>query len=317
MAVYTKINREQLIDLLEDYDLGTLESFEGIAQGVSNTNYHVITSKGRYILTLFEEPRTDVAGLPFFFAYAQQMGQAGIRCPQPVPDKSSQLFTSLEDKAAAFVTFVEGRDIKPADITPEICYQIGELTAAMHEAADGFDAERANTMGLTKWNKLASLVKEKADQVTDGLAGVIADELRYLEKSWPKDLPRGAVHADIFPDNVFIKDGNVHAVIDFYFACTDFFMFDLAIVINAWCFDYQSYEFQKDRFDALMAGYQETRLLSEQEKQALPILLRGAAMRILVTRTYDWVFHDPDDMVEPHDPREYLSKLRFHQDNEL
>ena len=316
MAVYTKIGRAQLIDFLDDYDIGTLESFKGIEQGVSNTNYHVYTDRGHYILTLCEAPRTDPAGLPFYFSYMQHLAARGIPCPDPVPDSEGNLYGTLAGKPAAFVSFLEGHHVPEAALTPAHCRAAGQLVAAMHIAAEDFTMTRPNGMGMATWKSLAAKVAGHGGTVEAELDELIAGELAFLEKGWPRDLPRAAVHADIFPDNILFDGAGVTGIIDFYFSCTDFMMFDLALVINAWCFD-AAYEFVPDRFAALMDGYEELRDLEPAEIESLPLLCRGAAMRILATRTHDWVFRKPDALVQPKDPREYSAKLRFHQNEKI
>jgi len=320
MAVYTPVSEDQLRSFLKNYDLGDLQSFEGIESGVSNSNYHVYTDQGRYILTLFEERRTDINALPFFFSFAMHLKNKGINCPCPLSDHEGKLFSTLAEKPAAFVTFLEGQEVAPATITPGICAQVGKMVARMHVGAEGFKMKRPNSMGMAAWKELAAQTADQADAVEAGLRELIADELRYLEQNGlhdlQGDLPQAAIHADIFRDNVFFKDGKIHAVIDFTFSCTDFLAFDLAIVINAWCFD-DDCVFQPDFFKALIEGYELVRPLTDSEKENLSLLCRGAAMRILSTRLYDWVFHDPDDFVQPHDPREYLKKIRFHQNEQI
>lgn len=316
MAVYTPVSEDQLQAFLKNYDLGALQSFEGIESGTSNTNYHVHTDEERYILTLFEEKRTDINALPFFFAFALHLANKNIHCPCPLPDRTGKLFSTLAEKPAAFMTFLEGQDIKPAAVTPDICAQVGEMVARMHIGAEGFDMQRHNSMGMAAWKELAAKTTDQANDIEAGLGELMTDELAYLEQNWPDNLPRAVIHADIFPDNIFFKEGKIHAVIDFTFSCTDFLAFDLAIVINAWCFD-DDCVFQQDRFDALIKTYQSVRVLTNSEKENLSLLCRAAAMRILSTRLYDWVFHDPDDFVQPHDPGEYLEKTRFHQNEQI
>ena len=316
MAVYTKIERAQLVDFLDDYGIGTLESFAGIQQGVSNTNYHVYTERGHYILTLFEEHRTDPAGLPFFFSFSQHMAARSIPCPEPVADNEGKLSGRLAGKAAAFMTFLEGQHVKETDLTPAHCRAAGQLAAAMHMAAQGFTPQRANGMGMAAWKSLTAKVAGRCEAIEAGLEELIAEELSFFEKNWPGDLPRGAVHADIFPDNVLFEGAAITGILDFYFSCTDFFVYDLALVINAWCFDERN-EFVPERFAALMGGYGELRALTGTEKENLSLMCRAAALRILATRTHDWVFHDPQAFVQPKSPREYSKKLRFHQNEKI
>lgn len=318
MAVYTKIARAQLLDFLDDYDIGTLESFKGIDRGVSNTNYHVHTGCGHFILTICEAPRTDPAGLPFYFSYMQHLAACGIPCPDPVPDNDGNLYGALAGKPAAMVTFLSGAHEDEAGLTPAHCHEAGRLTAAMHLAAQDFAMTRPNGMGMAAWKYLAAKTAGRGNEVDAGLDGMIADELAFLEKNWPgeESIPRGAVHADIFPDNVLFDGGAITGVLDFFFSCTDFLMFDLALVVNAWCFD-EKYDFVPARFAALMKGYNELRALMDAEKKNLPLLCRGAALRVLATRTHDWLFRNPQASGQPKDPREYIAKLRFHQNEKI
>lgn len=318
MAVYTKIGRAQLLDFLEDYGIGTLESFKGIEQGVSNTNYHVYTDRGHFILTICEAPRTDPEGLPFYFSYMRHLAAHGIPCPDPVPDNDGNLYGMLAEKPAALVSFLEGGHVSEAGLTPAHCRDAGRLTAGMHLAARDFTMTRANGMGMAAWRSLAAKTAGRGDEIAAGLDRLMADELPFLEKNWPDegDLPRAAVHADIFPDNILFERGEVTGVIDFFFSCTDFLAYDLALVVNAWCFD-EKCNFVPARFAALMKGYSDLRVLSAAEKEYLPLMCRGAALRILATRTHDWLFRNPQAAGQPKDPREYISRLEFHRNEKI
>ncbi|NCC21300.1 MAG: homoserine kinase [Alphaproteobacteria bacterium] len=311
MAVYTKVPEDALRSFLRQYDLGELRSCEGIEQGVENSNFHLFTTSGRYILTLFEK-RVDEKDLPFFFAFKEHLAKAGIACPSAVDSRKGTAINVLCGRPAAIVTFLEGGDVKPANIAVSHCAQVGEAVARMHLAARNFPLTRVNSVGLDAWKSLASRTASHADDVEPGLARFIADELRFLEANWPRNLPRAAVHVDIFPDNVFFHEGQFAGIIDFYFAATDFLAYDLALVINAWCFDPEN-RFSEARYDALLNAYESLRPLTEEERANMTLLCRGAAMRILMTRLHDWVFHPPGAVVTPKDPAEYIEKLRFHQ----
>ncbi|MCB1838988.1 MAG: homoserine kinase [Alphaproteobacteria bacterium] len=317
MAVYTHITAPELSAFLEGYDLGTLVSFEGIAQGVSNTNYHVFTDKGRYILTLFEERRVKAEDLPFFFAFSEHLSQKGIQTPRALPDQQGRSFGTLANRAATFLSFLQGKDIPKAELTADHCGSFGEGLARMHRAAEGFSMTRKNSMGPERWKALAEKTESGADRFRDGLRQVVADELEALLSAWPdmdrSPVPVGTIHADMFPDNIFFVDGKMSAVIDFYFSCTDFYAYDLAISINAWCFDMQ-HGFSPKRYEAMMDSYHSVRPLSEEEKRMLPLFCRGAALRILLSRLEEFLEHDPENtLMIPHDPGEYLTKLQFHQ----
>lgn len=321
MAVYTQISSKQLTDFLNQYDLGTLVSYEGIAQGVSNTNYHVFTSKGRYILTLFEERRVNKADLPFFFSFSEHLSKKGVLTPRALPNKKGEAIGRLAGKAAVLINFLEGRDIPKSDLTAGHCASFGAGLARMHVAAEGFGFMRKNSMGPEKWVSLADKTAEGADSFKSGLCSFIASELDEILSLWPSQdhspgIPVGTIHADAFPDNVFFIDGQMSAVIDFYFSCTDFFAYDLALCINSWCFT-PDHAFSPERFFSLMNAYNVVRTLTVEEKSVLPLFCRGAAMRILLTRLEEYLEHDPETLMVPHDPGEYLTKLKFHKEEGL
>lgn len=315
MAVYTHITAQQLSDFLGLYDLGALVSFEGIAQGVSNTNYHVFTDRGRFILTMFEERRVSEADLPFFFAFSDYVSRGGVQAPRALADRAGRTIGRLAGRPAVFLNFLEGKDIPKAKLTPAHCGSFGAGLARMHRAAEGFSLTRTNSMGPEKWRALANKTANGADGFHGGLRAIIADELAELLAVWPgqdSGVPMGAVHADAFPDNVFFIDGEMSAVIDFYFSCTDFYAYDLAISINAWCFA-PDHTFSPDRYRAFMQAYQSVRALSTAEAEFLPLFCRGAALRILLSRLEEYLEHDSSTLMVPHDPGEYLTKLLFHK----
>ncbi len=312
MAVYTRVSEQDLKDFLQNYNLGSLVSHEGIAQGVENTNYHVFTDMGRYILTLFEN-RVDPFDLPFFFAFTDHLAQKGIACPKAMAAKNGETILELNGRSAALISFLEGKGVEPSDITPDHCAQVGTWLGEMHLAAQDFDQSRPNTVGLPEWRRLATRTQGRANEVAPGLANIIDEELDYLEKNWPLDLPVAAVHADLFPDNVFFNEGRLSGIIDFYFTATEALAYDFAITVNAWCFD-EDNRLSLDRLDKLKWHYEEKRPLSARERECLPLLCRGAAMRILMTRLHDWVFHPEGALVKPKDPREYLGRLLFYRD---
>lgn len=313
MAVFTSVNENELRAFLKNYDLGELQSYEGIEQGVSNTNYHVFTDKGRYILTLFEE-RTSADDLPFFFAFKEHLAKYDIACPLPVgiKNKDGKIVGTLCSRPAAFNSFLEGTSVEEDDIAERHCKELGQVIARMHLAAQSFSFTRENDLDIKGWKDLLAKTMHQANLVEKGLSWFIAEELDFLEKNWPEALPRAVVHTDLFPDNVFFKEEKVSGIIDFYFSCNELLAYDLALVVNAWCFD-TGWDFQPERFDALLEGYQKERPLEQAEKDALSVLCRGAAVRILMTRLHDWLFHNPEDFVKPKDPQEYIVKLRFHQ----
>jgi homoserine kinase type II len=309
MAVYTDVSFEELEVFLASYDLGQTHIFKGIAEGVSNSNYYFQTSRGAYILTLYEK-RVEEADLPFYLGLMEHLARAGIRCPTPVRSKRGAVTGRLNGRPAAILTFLDGVSLRRP--TVELCGKTGGALAELHEAGEGFAGQHANALGLDSWKQLAADCSAKADSVADGLRVLIEDELKALEKQWPRDLPQGVIHADLFPDNVLFVDNEVSGIIDFYFACRDAFAYDVAVMLNAWCFEADgSFNLTKGR--ALVSGYQAKRSLAPAERAAMPLLCRGAALRFLLTRLYDWINPDPAALVRPKDPRDFARRLRFHR----
>ena len=309
MAVYTDVGEEELGVFLADYDLGALLSFKGIAEGVENTNYLLHTSAGYFFLTLYEK-RVARSDLPFFLGLLEHLASRGINCPQPVKSRAGTVLGELAGRPAAIVTFLEGVSVRRAQVGH--CAALGRALAGLHLAGRDFKLHRKNALSLAGWRGLAEAAGARADQVTAGLSSVIEEELAHLAKHWPDDLPRGVIHADLFPDNVFFLGEELSGLIDFYFACDDILAYDLAICLNAWCFEPDgSYNVTKGK--ALLSGYVERRALSADELLALPLLARGASLRFLLTRLVDWLDVPPGALVRPKDPIEYLKKLRFHQ----
>lgn len=309
MAVYTEVSDDELARFLAGYGLGSLLSFKGIAEGVENTNYLVHTTGGTFILTLYEK-RVDVGDLPFFLGLMEHLSARGVTCPLPVRDKSGNVLGDLAGRRAALITFLEG--VWPKRPKVEHCRELGKALAQMHIAGDGFTLRRANALGLSGWKPLFDKFRERAEEICVGLGDLISDELRMLEQRWPKDLPQGVIHADLFPDNVFFVDDKLSGIIDFYFACNDALAYDIAVCLNAWCFDANS-AFEPQKGNALLAGYDGVRPLSDREREAMPILARGAAMRFLLTRSYDWLNTPKDALVARKDPADYVRRLKFHQ----
>ena len=309
MAVYTEVSDEALSAFLADYDLGRVLSLQGIAEGVENSNFLLRTDAGPFILTLYEK-RVKEADLPFFLGLMQHLAARGVVCPQPVTSKRGVALGRLAGRAATVVTFLEGLWIRRPQAIH--CGQVGEALARLHEAAQGFRIRRDNALSLDGWPPLFAASRARADEVSPGLADETAAELDYLRLNWPQGLPEGVIHADLFPDNVFFLSDKLSGLIDFYFACNDLVAYDLAICLNAWCFEPDG-EFNVSKGAAMIAGYQRGRRLLTEEVEALPILARGAALRFMLTRLYDWLNVPPGALVKPKDPKEYLVKLRFHQ----
>jgi homoserine kinase type II len=309
MAVYTDVSAEDLTRFLAGYALGDLLSYKGIAEGVENSNFLVHTSAGHYILTLYEK-RVAAADVPFFLSLMEHLAARGITCPQPVKAKDGRALGELCGRPAAIVTFLDGMWIRRPD--PRHCAALGEALAKLHLAGADFAMTRRNTLSVDGWRPLYEQAAARADTVQHGLSTLIAGELSHLEKHWPRHLPQGVIHADLFPDNVFFLGNRLSGLIDFYFACTDMLAYDVAICLNAWCFE-EPNAINVTKARALLRGYNERRPLSEAELRALPILARGSALRFLLTRLYDWFNTSQNALVKPKDPLEYRRKLRFHQ----
>ncbi len=314
MAVYTRLSDDVISGLLAHYALGKLLRAQGITQGVENTNYLIATEDGRggearNILTVYEK-RVKEADLPFFMGLLAHLAQRAVPCPRPLPAKDGSIIQAVAGKPATLVTFLEGKEAKK--IEPEHLRALGEQMARMHLAAEGFTQQRPNALSIDGWRELAAKVEPGADTISPGLSETIAHELRVLIHAWKADLPRGVIHADLFPDNVFFQGSALTGIIDFYFACNDYLMYDLAIVINSWCFERQR-EFNITKARALLRGYHEVRPIAQGELTHLPVLCRGAALRFLLTRAHDLLFPVEGAVVTPKDPMEYVRKLAFHQ----
>ncbi len=310
MAVYTKVTEEELSEFIAPYDIGKLVTCKGIEEGIENTNYKITTTDGHYILTLYEK-RVDLQDLPYFLELMQHLSKNGIACPKPLQTSDGTLSGFLCARPAALFTFLPGN--WPRTLTPHHCHELGAWLAKLHNAGRGFDSFRANKLSISSWRPLLETCDPTArDDLAKGLYEDLTAELDFLEKNWPDQLPSGIIHADLFPDNAFFEGERLSGMIDFYFACNDSFAYDLAICLNAWCFD-ENHEFIKDQAVKLVEGYTNVRSLSRSELKALPVLARGAAIRFMLTRLYDWVNTPSEATVNRKSPSEFLTKLKFHQ----
>jgi homoserine kinase type II len=309
MAVYTDVADDELRAFIALYDVGAVLSCKGIAEGVENSNFLIATERGNFILTLYEK-RVAPADLPFFIALMEHLASRGVACPTPVKGRDGVALRALCGRPAALVTFLQG--MWPRRIEPFHCAAVGMALAELHRAGTSFAMKRENDLSVAGWRRLYRACAGRAAEVQPGLAEEIGADLDCLERAWPRDLPSGVIHADLFPDNVFFREREVSGLIDFYFACTDFPAYDLAICLNAWCFESDgSLNVTKARL--LLDGYRRVRPLSPAELDTLPLLARGAALRFLLTRLFDWLNQPPGALVRPKDPREYLRRLRFHR----
>lgn len=308
MAVYTTVSDEQLDTLLADYDIGRAVNLQAIEQGIENSNYFLTTDKAKYVLTIYEK-RVNKEDLPFYLNLMEHLAKKGVPCPVPIKNKDGSNLSQVNGRPCAIVSFLNGKYTK--NIRNEHLSELGGNIAKMHIAASDFDMELKNNFSLSAWGGLFNSVKDQVDSLRPGLKSEVEDELGNYTVNWPKSLYSGVVHADLFPDNVFYQDGKLVGIIDYYFACNDYLMYDLAICLNAWCFENNN-EFNITKAKKFLNSYNQVRKISEEELNALPILAGGAALRFLLTRLYDWFNPVEGALVNPKDPMEYLEKLRFH-----
>src|ERR1700732_2300103 len=310
MAVYTDVAADELAEFLKGYDIGDLLSYKGIAEGVENSNFLLHTSAGYFILTLYEK-RVARSELPFFLGLMTHLAGRGIICPQPLQNKSGEALSELAGRPAVIINFLEG--IWPRKPNAAHCAGVGQALAKMHLAGRDFPMSRTNALSVSGWRPLFEQAASRADELQHGLRAFIGTELDYLESNvWPKNLPQGVIHADLFPDNVFFLSEQVSVIIDFTFACNDMCAYDVAICLNAWCFE-SDCSFNVTKARAFLGAYGRERPLSEAEQNALPLLARGAALRFLLTRLVDFLNVPKGALVRPKDPLEYARKLRFQQ----
>jgi homoserine kinase type II len=309
MAVYTDVAADELAEFLSHYEIGELLSYKGIAEGVENSNFLLHTTVGSFFLTLYEK-RVALGDLPFFLGLMGHLAGHGIVCPQPVKTRSGEALGVLAGRPAVIIDFLEG--VWPRKPNAVHCAAVGQVLAKMHLAGRDFPMTRANALSVSGWRPLFDQAAPRADTLQQGLRSLVSDELDYLEKCWPKNLPEGVIHADAFPDNVLFLGDKLSGLIDFYFACNDMLAYDIAICLNAWCFE-PDHSFNVTKARAFLNAYGRERPLSEAEQNALPLLARGAALRFLLTRLVDFLNVPPGALVQPKDPLEYVRKLRFHQ----
>lgn len=309
MAVYTDVGEGELAAFLKDYPAGELLSYKGIAEGTENSNFLLHTTAGSFILTLYEK-RVEKADLPFFLGLMDHLAKKGISCPLPVQRHDGTMIGTLAGRPAVIITFLEGMWLRKPGVAH--CREVGKALAAMHLASADFAMHRANALAIDGWRKLWEASRSRADEVEPGLAAEVDADFAEFERNWPQGLPTGIIHADLFPDNVFFLGEKLSGLIDFYFACNDFYAYDLATCLNAWCFE-KDFSFNLTKGTALLAGYQSVRPLSPAEREALPMLARGSALRFMLTRLYDWLTVPDGGLVIKRDPTEYIRRMRFHR----
>ena len=309
MAVYTHVSAEEITEFLKDYNEGEIISLKGIAEGVENSNYILQTTKATYILTLYEK-RVNPDDLPFFLGLMDHLVTKGCNTAAPVRDRDGIILKTLCGRPAALISFLNGLSINRP--MAEHCYQLGREMARMHMATSDFDLSRTNALSVAGWQDLVLQCEDRADDVVPGLKDLLHDEINFLKSHWPIDLPTGVIHADLFPDNVFFMGGKLSGLIDYYFACNDILAYDVAICLNAWCFEADG-AFNITKASRLLRGYVRERPMGEDERAAMSILCRGAAFRFLLSRLYDWLNQVEGALVKVKNPAEYINKLKFHR----
>lgn len=312
MAVYTKVSEYDLKQFLLSYDIGLLVRFEGIEQGVSNTNYHVFTDHGRYILTLFEPHRVHAEDIPYYVDYTVVLEREGVPVPITLPRKDGSVLGMLSDRPAAIYSFLQGEGGHAGMLNADLCGKAGAVLGKMHLAGAKIQKTAANHFGLTRWRDWVHAMGADMNTIKDGMQKFVEDELEWISARYPSSLPSGAIHADFFPDNVFFESGEITGVIDFHFVCHDLFAYDLAIAINAWCFD-QENNFDDMRMQAMVDSYNAVRPLSAEENEAMPVLLRAASLRFLTSRLEEKLAWTPEKIMRPHDPLVFEKRLRYFQ----
>ncbi len=314
MAVYTKFNKEDIDKILQNYSIGELNSFKGIQEGIENTNYFLLVNNKKYILTVYEK-RVKSDDLPFFSNLMADLNQAGVKCPIPIVNKHKESITNYREKKLMIVSFLEGKAKKI--LTPQNCKSTGIEIAKMHEITKNFKIKRKNDLSINSWRELFESVKKECSKIHHDLPKLIETNLNDVEKNWPKDLPRGIIHADLFSDNIFFINDTFSGLIDFYFSCEDFYAFEIAICFNALCFDGvpKNLSFNVTKAKSFIDGYNSIRKLTDNEKANIKVLSQGAALRFLLTRVFDSLNIVEGAIVKVKDPMEYLKRLEFHKNS--
>ena len=314
MAVYTKLSQKKIEEILSKYNLGRLEEFKGIEEGIENTNYYLSVNKKKFILTIYEK-RVKPEDLPFFSNLMTSLNRANFKCPIPLINNKSQTITDFDGKKLMIVSFLEGK--AKNNLTPSNCKSIGVEVAKMHEITKNFKIKRQNNLSIKSWRRLFDTVKDKCSKIHKDLPKLIEENLSDVEKNWPKDLPKGIIHADLFHDNIFFIQDKFSGFIDFYFSCEDFFAFEIAICFNALCFDglKNNLSFNVTKAKNFIDGYTSIRKLTDKEKNSIKVLSQGAALRFLLTRVFDTLNTVEGAIVKIKDPMEYLKRLEFHKNS--
>jgi len=314
MAVFTKLSKTEIEKYLGLYDIGNLDHHSEIIEGIENTNYKIICNGTPYILTIFEK-RVNEDDLPFFINLKLYLNQNNFKCPRPIQNRNGEIINSIKNKKAVIISFIEGNKIDKPNINE--CNEIGKMLGKLHNLTINFNESRQNSLDIKEWKNLLSKCTKNEDKKFDIVLKEVENEIDFLESVWPKNIPSGVVHADLFKDNVFFKDEKITGVIDFYFSCYHFFLYDISIVINDWCFDSNGKIFNYEYYKAILNGYNEHKKITQHEIDSFNIILRSAAVRILVTRLHDYIFHPKDAIVLKKDPYQYYNILKWHQSNNI
>ena len=310
MAVYTQISIDELNVFLSNYNIDNINEFSGIKGGTSNSNYLLTADNKKFILTIFEE-RTNQENLPFYFDLMNHLNAHDIKCPEVIKDKQGNFSNSIKQKHAVITSFLTGSSLEK--IKPIHCSNLGLTIAKMHNASEKLNIKRENELGFDKLGIIIEKLKTYKKHIDDEKLKFVEDEFLFLSREINKDLPSGIIHADLFPDNIFFEENNLTGIIDFYFSCNDFYAYEIAICLNAWCFEDSNNEFNPTKAKYLLGSYNQERKFSNEEVEALPLLARASALRYLLTRLLDFYSHEDSDLILKKDPNEYISKLKFHQ----
>jgi len=311
MAVYTKLSEDQLKEFFLNYDLGKILNYKEIKDGIENTNYFIQAEKGKYILTLYEK-RVDEKDLPFFIGLMRNLYDEKFLSPNPIINKNGSYISEILKKKAAVVSFLDGAAKKI--LNPNNCYEVGVNSAKLHLITKKLTQKRENKLSIKSWREIYNNVKNDCSKIHPNLSSILEKNLDEIEKNWPKNIPSGIIHADLFPDNIFFKNDKLSGIIDYYFSCHDSYAFEIAICLNALCFEgqNQNLSFNVTKAKKFIEGYSSIRKLDATEKKSLKVLCQGAAIRFLLTRVFDYLNLTEGAIVAVKDPIEYLKRLEFH-----
>ncbi len=312
MAVFTKLEKMEIEEFISQYDIGNLEEYNEIVEGIENTNYKLICNGNPYILTIFEK-RVKGEDIPFFIELKLFLNHHLFKCPLPIMDKNNKYINSIKNKKAVIISFIEGKKIEIPNKNE--CNEVGKMIGNLHNLTVNFHKKRKNSLDINEWKNLLNKCEYSKAEDFEEIISDLKIEIDYLESCWPKNLPSGIIHADLFKDNIFFINEKITGVIDFYFSCNHFFLYDISIVVNDWCFENNGKVFKEEFFNSLIAGYNSFRVLNEKERNSFNIILRAAAVRILITRLHDYMFHPKNALVIKKNPYEYYNILRWHQNN--